>query len=390
LAVSLPVYSGVTLTHSAMSAGIFQTFQPEYAAHRIATFPVVDKRPAVRGYHRIGARASRELVCKFGDAPALGFMCGERSGITVLDVDTTDEHLLAEALDHHGATPIVVRTASGKWHAWYRYSNERRRIRPWGDDLPIDLLGTGGFVVAPPSATHRGHYEFIQGSLDDVASLPSLRGLGASLYSDTITVVPDDALIAPDAVADDEPSLAVVSEGRRNETLFRHCMRHARICDDRDTLLEMARTFNERCLPPLSDGEVIEIVDSARRYTARGVNHFGRTGSWLPTETVRKMVADPYLCSLIIFLQAVNRPNRTFWVADGLAKRLGWPRRKFQAARREAINRGFIEMISKPSQGHPAFYRFGPTIRRGREAKERRCKLRIADRGRLVWKKFLT
>ena len=55
-----------------MSAGVFQTSQPRYAAHRIATFPIgMNKRPAVRGYPRIGLRASAELASKFVDAPAL-------------------------------------------------------------------------------------------------------------------------------------------------------------------------------------------------------------------------------------------------------------------------------------------------------------------------------
>ena len=352
----------------AMSAGVFETSQAQYAAHRIATFPVgMNKRPAVRGYPRIGLRASCELAGKFVEAPALGFMCGERSGITVLDVDTTEEQVLADALGRHGATPIVVHTASGKWHAWYRHSHERRRIRPWGDDLPIDLLGTGGFVIAPPSATHRGCYQFIRGGLDDVPTLPTMRALGGSLYDDVVTILPDD-IITAGPIADEESSPAGVSEGRRNNALFAHCMRHAHHCDDRDTLLDMARTFNERCVPPLSDDEVIQIVDSARSYTARGENRFGLTGSWLPTETVRELVPDPYLCSLISFLQAENRPGRAFWVADGFAKRLCWPRRKFQAARRAAIERGFIEMISKPSQGNPALYRFGPALRRGRRS----------------------
>jgi hypothetical protein len=112
---------------------------------------------------------------------------------------------------------------------------------------------------------------------------------------------------------------------------------------------------------------VVKIVHSTWRYTGLGENRFGMTGSWLPTDTVYAVMADPYLCTLVNFLQATNRPNRTFWVADGLAERLGWSRRKFQAARREAMNRGFIEMISKPTQGHPALYRFGPAIRQGRE-----------------------
>ena len=55
-----------------MSVGVFQTSQPQYAAHRIATFPIgMNKRPAVRGYPRIGLRASAELTSKFVDAPAL-------------------------------------------------------------------------------------------------------------------------------------------------------------------------------------------------------------------------------------------------------------------------------------------------------------------------------
>jgi Bifunctional DNA primase/polymerase, N-terminal/Primase C terminal 1 (PriCT-1) len=274
-----------------MSAGVFQTSQPKYAAHRIATFPVgVNKRPAVRGYPRIGLRASAELSSKFADAPGLGFMCGERSRVTVLDVDTTDERVFADALSRHGETPIVVRTASGKWHGWYRHSNERRRIRPWGHDLPIDLLGTGGFVIAPPSTTERGRYGFIQGNLDDLASLPRMRGLEASVYSHRLTIVPDDFSVEADTFAEDEAILPVISEGRRNDTLFRHCMRDAHHCKDRDTLLDVARTFNKRCVPPLSDGEVIEIVESARRYTARGDNRFGTSGSWLPTETVRSIV----------------------------------------------------------------------------------------------------
>jgi Bifunctional DNA primase/polymerase, N-terminal/Primase C terminal 1 (PriCT-1) len=355
-----------------MSAGVFQTFQPQYAARHIATFPIgMNKRPAVRGYPRIGLRASAELASKFVDATALGFMCGRRSKVTVLDIDTSDERLLADALSRHGPTPIIVRTASGKWHAWYRHSDERRRIRPWGNDLPIDLLG-GGFVIAPPSATQRGCYELIQGRLDDVASLPSMRGLGASLYNEAVTVVPDDALMAADPVAEHEPEPAVVSEGRRNDTLFRHCMRQAHHCDDRDTMIDMARTFNERYVPPLSDGEVIKIVDSARSYTS-GENRFGMTGSWLPTETVRSIAPDPYLCTLVTFLQAENRPNRTFLVADGLANSLGWSRRKFQAARREAIDRGFIKRISKPGQGYPALYRFGPAIRRGKKSESGGC-----------------
>jgi hypothetical protein len=80
---------------------------------------------------------------------------------------------LADALNRHGSSPLIVRTASGKWHGYYRHNGERRQIRPVRD-VPIDILG-GGYAVAPPSRFTKGEYEFIQGTLDDLACLPFMR-----------------------------------------------------------------------------------------------------------------------------------------------------------------------------------------------------------------------
>jgi hypothetical protein len=136
-----------------MTAGAraFASAQVLYAEHGIATFPLREnKRPAIRGYNRVGLRGSHELARKFADATALGFLTDANSGVTGLDIDIADETVFADALQRHGETPIKVRTGSGKFHAWYRHNGERRRIRPFGD-LPIDLLGRGGLIVAPPS-----------------------------------------------------------------------------------------------------------------------------------------------------------------------------------------------------------------------------------------------
>jgi Bifunctional DNA primase/polymerase, N-terminal len=100
-------------------------------------------------------------------------MCGSRSRIASLDIDCENERVLADALSRHGKTPIIVRTGSGNYLAWYRHNGERRQIRPW-PELPIDMLG-GGFIVAPPSQVTKGQYQFIEGSLDDLERLPTLR-----------------------------------------------------------------------------------------------------------------------------------------------------------------------------------------------------------------------
>jgi hypothetical protein len=213
--------------------GTFAEWQPRYAEQGISTFPVQDKKPAVRGYLKVGPDRSRELAQKFARHDAFGFALGRHSNIAVLDVDTSDERVLADALLRHGSTPIVVRSGSGNYQAWYRYRGERRRLRPW-QGYPIDILGRG-YVVAPPSAGSRNSYAFIQGSLDDVAALPVLRGLD----------------VAARLIARTERAIC---EGRRNQALWDHCMQQAHHCGSFDDLLDVAGTFNkERCEPPLEE-----------------------------------------------------------------------------------------------------------------------------------------
>ncbi|HEY3223386.1 MAG TPA: bifunctional DNA primase/polymerase [Pseudolabrys sp.] len=245
---------------------VFGDAQPIYAEHGIATFPVTElKAPVVRGYLKMGLDTSRELVIKFPDAPAIGFATKPRNRVTILDIDTPDEKVLADALNRHGHTPLVARTGSGKFHAYYRHNGERRKIKPWRG-LAIDLLGTGGFVVAPPSEVAKGSYSFIEGTLVDVDRLPVLRNLDLP-----------------------EPKHPSAIKGERNNKLWEHCMRQARHVDTFDELLDVARTANDSFLPSMEDSEVIKIAQSAWDYTERGDNRFGQFGAYVPLELVNRL-----------------------------------------------------------------------------------------------------
>src|SRR5262249_15600734 len=220
----------------------FDKWQADYAAHGVATFPVdANKRPMVSRYNQFGLLDSAKIASKFGHAPAIGFMCGKRSGVTVLDVDTTDERVLADALDRHGKTRIVARSGSGHFQAWYRHAGERRLIRP-RRDVPIDILG-GGFVVAPPSRGAKGSYQFIAGSLDDLESLPTL----SDAPSTALAVVPPDWTNMRDG------------DGRNN-ALFRLLGRTVRHCDDFEQLLDYAQTQNGQLGEPMSEAEVLKVA----------------------------------------------------------------------------------------------------------------------------------
>jgi hypothetical protein len=223
--------------------GVFAEWQPVYAAHGIPTFPVTaEKRPATKGYLRTGIRASTLLAQKFAQADALGFACGPRSKLALVDVDSKDERVLAAALSTYGDTPVISRTPSG-YHAWYRHNGERRSIRPL-HDAPLDVLG-GGYAVVPPSRVAKGGYDFIQGGLDDLNRLPIMRPPPAPARA---------------AGTSETPAIHL---GHRNSALWKHCMRQAHHCDDFDALLDVAHTFNENCLPPLEEAEVVKTAKSA-------------------------------------------------------------------------------------------------------------------------------
>ena len=108
--------------------GIFAASQPRYAAVGIPTFPVhIDpdgKKPMVSNYAKFGLRGSAELVRKFGTATGIGFMAGERSRISVVDIDTgmkrywpmlstvTAKHRSSRAPVRANSTPTIGITAS--------------------------------------------------------------------------------------------------------------------------------------------------------------------------------------------------------------------------------------------------------------------------------------
>jgi Bifunctional DNA primase/polymerase, N-terminal/Primase C terminal 1 (PriCT-1) len=340
----------MTVIHE--STGLFSRAQPAWAEHRVATFPVSItaevKKPGIRGYGKVGLRASRELAHKrqFARTDALGFMAGPRSRVTVLDIDAPDEHMLADALDRHGRTPFVVRTASGKFHAYYKHAGERRRIRPW-PDRPIDLLGANGFVVAPPSLTARGAYTIIEGKLDDLDRLPPIRGI------EDLIKPSDGAVMVPPAKRLADADTTAGTKGR-NDWLWRECMRRARSCDTLDALLDFARTSSQRFEYAIEQEEIMKIVQSAWDYTQDGTNRFGSHGAWLAVEELNRLMQEQDAFFLLAFLRTHNGPWANFMCANGLAEKFGWDRRRLAAARHRLIALGYIRAVRQAGRGHPA------------------------------------
>ena len=338
--------------------GVFAEWQAKYAAAGIATFPVKiegkDKKPLIKGYQRTGLKGSAELARKFTKADALALMLGPRSKVEIIDVDTKDEHALADALSTYGNTPVISRTASGGgFHAWYRHSAEawkhyptaRRAIRP-DPNRPFDFLA-GGMTVVPPSIGPLGRYEFIQGGLDDLDQLKPLA-----------RPVPPRRLPDGGNHAVFLPSLPVAS-GTRNNRAWRFAMRTAKGCFSFDQLLGHVAAFNERCEPPMEEEEVMSVCQSAWKKTQNNQNWFGQHGAYFATDEVVNMLQDQDAFVLLAFLRAQQGPWSTFMVAnDGLAETFRWRRHRLAAARKRLIEMGYIAPVRQAANGVPALYKW--------------------------------
>lgn len=276
--------------------------------------------------------------------------CGPVSGVTVIDIDSPDERLVSEAIARHGETPLVVQTQSGGHHLYYRHDDEHRAMRPW-NDRPIDQLGAGGFVVAPPSRGKKGTYRIVRGQLDDLIELPVMQN-------------PFVGNAVPDLVLD-EGFNKIHVRGTRNNTLFRAVMRDAHYCDKLSDVLDVAKTINEGTFTePLSDIEVGRLAASVWKYTSEGRNRIGQHGAWFTQKQIATLITVPHLMALIGWLMGQNRPDSAgFLVADAMRDRYmpTWSREKFREVRSMAVRTGWLVRTRAPRQGYAAIYRWGPT-----------------------------
>jgi hypothetical protein len=314
--------------------GIFAQWQPIYAEHKIATFPVGEaKTPGIRGWQKVGLKGSSELAAKFKDADALGYVTGRRSNVTVLDIDTTEEKVAADSIGRHGQAAIVTRTASGKYHLLYRYNGERRRIRPWSG-LPIDVLGDNGYAVAAPSKLATGSYEIIHGHIDDLDRLKPMAGI------ETSVVRPLPAKWTGMRQGDG-----------RNRALWERCMRAGGGCD-LNRMMDIARKANQLFKEPLMDAEVVKIATSAWQHDAAGLNFFTRPRVMLGHDVVDALaINNPDAIVLLVLLERYHGGNDRFVLAKPMAAKMNWDVRRWRAARDQLVGYGLIRCLHPGGHG---------------------------------------
>lgn len=319
--------------------GAYAEALPIFGEHGVQVYPTLPDRPTVAMVKPIAKFRAQTVDPRFADANA-AILAGAASGITVVDIDEPGSYHRDMAEEIFGPTPYVVETPSGGHHLGYRHSGERRSIRPFGKDVPFDLLGDGSVVVAPSqrAASEKkcaGEYRLLGDLSEALGNLPPIR---------------EGALEPKFYKPQEYPGGAAV--GTRNESLFaigRDIA--ARLSSgDEARLLETLLAENGCFAEPMPVAEVQKICANVWQYKTEGrmLATGGQTG-FIDLQDIAVLSANPSASVLLVYLRAHHSPDHTFAVSPhGIAESgaLQMAPKTIRRARDFLIENHFIEEVS--------------------------------------------
>jgi hypothetical protein len=320
--------------------GAFALAQPLYAAIGIPTYPLTaDKTPLVHSFEKMGLPASRQLQLnlRFAEAPCLATLGGERNKrniaernrLTVIDIDATGrkaDRLLEDVQREHGESRFIVRTGSGGFHAYYRHKGERRDTAR-RDGRPIDILGTGGLIILPPSRSRKGLYEIVHGRIEDLARLEPLKR-----HPEVVAIPPpsDELLMAP--------------VGCRNDHVWRYIDRLAQHARSRDELLKLATDARDQMVHPYAEIEKHVEWSWKNRDRRRAQNH--------DHALIDQLTGDTDVLAVILILRRIHG-SRVFAFANEMHEMLNWSRKRLAAVRARTIELGLVTVVREATRYTP-------------------------------------
>ena len=239
-----------------------------YAKMGMAVFPLVpkSKNPATQHGFQNATTDPNQIEEWWGGNPNynIGIASGQMSGgIVVVDLDIDKEkgkygnETLREWESEHGQLPDTCRTITGRGGYHLLYRADRKILCSINEEKAVDIRGDGGYFVAPPSIHENGNrYEWEQDPQEFV-----LEQADDLVYEFIDFVRPEKK---------EKPTFSVpemIPEGSRDNTIFRlGCSLQSKGLSDEAILAAAMKENETRCVPPLTDKEVEQKVESALKY----------------------------------------------------------------------------------------------------------------------------
>lgn len=232
-----------------------------YARRGWPVFPLRGKVPAIAREH--GGRGCHEATLNLNlidrwwrEYPGanVGIATGRRSGLLVIDIDPRKSDKWLESVQALALPPtFTVKTWSGGWHLYFKFSGDTRISIGTNLLTGIDWRGNGGYVVGAGSVVEGITYEIAK-------PLPIAEAPESLLTRIVATKVRR-------RVVRDETGHMVIGESRRNDTLMRIGCALRRWGVGYNALLKSLQSVNgDHCQPALDDAELRQIAASVSRY----------------------------------------------------------------------------------------------------------------------------
>ena len=140
-----------------MTAGLFSALAPQYWQAGLSAIPLRprEKMPIIKSWDTFGTRMpdAAEQADWMAAYPSsnIGLALGAASGVCMIDIDVTDEALIASIREICGPTPWVRVGKKGMALA-YKWEQQRNfKLRGADGGMICEFLGLGNQVVLPGS-----------------------------------------------------------------------------------------------------------------------------------------------------------------------------------------------------------------------------------------------
>lgn len=237
----------------------------EYAGRGFSVIPInpdidpVEKKPLKKPFipwtpYQKRRASSDEIKAWWEKWPTamIGIVCGEISGIFVIDCDSQEAYDKIQALLLDSFLCPIAKTPRG-WHLWFLFAlnykvANRSKVMPG-----VDIRTTGGYVIAPPSINAEGGAYTWQVEGVELATVPEPLLNKISLY----TYRGCKENVSPDA-----DSLQFLTLGRRDQDLYHvgDCLIKGG-CKEETARQVLDRLANS-CKPPFPENEAQKKIDS--------------------------------------------------------------------------------------------------------------------------------